>query len=421
MSDEEYQIIDPEAARLQKFREVYQNETCKSAIDRTRRAESSARALEAMLIARAENEDVSPSNNFDTISMTSEDYRSRLLSTLEETCLIRSELTELRRQQEADNECIESLQESLERLHVLSSEYRKDRDVFSAQIIEVFEAVRQRAEVSSIEDMIAQFEMGTLSLKGENRMDEIQVKEQEIEKITSRFECVEAEKVKLEQQLGEAESKLVQWNEWSVSVTEELEMKTKEVEICNEQIAILEQDQSEKQVEDSSLAKDCIIDELRRELAKINQVVVDSTDKLKEANMESSRMITDLKERMQFDLSQRDMEISKLGTEILDRDQIIVDMKDESDLLRLRVLELEKVDVSAMEQQLVEWAKWSAEMTTQLAERDEIIEATAAATATAGKEESTKTLVQEAESKLTEWSVWAEEMSTKSADKDSKI
>ena len=135
-----------ENSAVGQFRQIFQNETCRVAVDRTRRAESSARALQAMLVAKAEEED-QREDLADVVlddGMRSEDYRSRLVVLQREDGQLRKDIALLTEQQQVDNESILSLQDSLERLHRLANEYKSDREDMSNQLVEFMACIRSK-------------------------------------------------------------------------------------------------------------------------------------------------------------------------------------------------------------------------------------------------------------------------------------
>lgn len=203
MSLEEYEVIEPSSRDLLNgdLRSILLDEGRKSAMERTRRAESTAKALEAILLAKSE-EVPEPLSQFGPVAMASEDYRSRLISSMEEVGKLRCELSELLNQQQADSDNIESLQLSLERLHALVSDYRKAKDDTDKQLMDLADVVRSHCGDStvSVEEVKRQLTLGTLI-------------------VTSHEEAGVRE---------ELEMQLSKWAEWSDEVTAELASKDEE-------------------------------------------------------------------------------------------------------------------------------------------------------------------------------------------------
>jgi len=297
---EDFQIVDSvhdgyrSDDRLDRLREIYSNETCKSAIDRTRRAESNAKALEAILEAQV---NVS-SESFaavppEELYMELEDTRARLVHRMKELESLRSEVSELRSQQTIDNDNIESLQQSLERLHRVAGEYRTDRDNLSSQLIELFTVVKNSGndmtnisidelkvklgdgqlvmvDPSSVgvseetSSMIGELEaaivardaaiaekqsqIDQLELSAENLQSTINHLTSQLEQVRISNESLTAELVQEREQLAEYETKINEWSDWAANVTGDLEARNKEIELLEkfkehaaEEIEILEE------------------------------------------------------------------------------------------------------------------------------------------------------------------------------------
>ena len=166
-------------------------------MNRTRRAESSAKALEAILVAQSEavpvpTDDASDVMSVETALMAGEDYRSRLTWALWELKKVRSELEISLEQQRIDSDNIDSLQTSLERLHNLVANYRKDKAETDKEFTELFAAARAIAGDDSL---------GLADLKSllKTKGGELQSEEREA-----------------------LEAQLAQWLEWSDQMTTEL-------------------------------------------------------------------------------------------------------------------------------------------------------------------------------------------------------
>jgi len=289
---EEHDIAAHSAAR-QHLREIYMNETCKNAIERTRRAESNMKAMEAILEATKFDQPtvLSPSP-----SMTLEDYRSQLVMCLGKLNAFQTRISELHAQQSVDSENINSLQESLERLHAVAASYRTDRDDLSNQLVSLVDRIRaSNSDIvfDSINSLRNGFENGEwrisvvgdshaaaaaaaeqarmemheqlidLSRTIEERQSIIESREtdilnleslvedlkekfaqmdatrtRELTEYKSRIETLESVKVQISidleeerKKIDEYEAKINEWTEWSVTVTGELEARNKEVEL----------------------------------------------------------------------------------------------------------------------------------------------------------------------------------------------
>ena len=273
---EDFQIID---SRLDRLREIYQNETCKSAISRTRRAETNAKALEVILQARDEDDSASPMTSSEAIQMELEDTCSRLANRIDEVETLRSQIADLKSQQAIDNDNIESLQESLERLHRVSGEYRSDRDKLSGQLIGLFSSVKRagKDENISMDDLKKKLDDKQISLVDSAaladaedatrvaigdleqlvliRDQQIVDKQSVVEDLTESVKEMQLTIKNLNSQialLGQAnetlrndvqaqaaqvteyETKINEWSDWATNVTADLEARNKEIELLEE-------------------------------------------------------------------------------------------------------------------------------------------------------------------------------------------
>jgi chromatin segregation and condensation protein Rec8/ScpA/Scc1 (kleisin family) len=148
----EYHLVDypregGAGGDLNRLREIYKNETCKTAVRRTRRAECNAKAMEAIIDARLLDGLPKDEILIHRRIMVAEDYRSQLVDSLESLKKMKLAVSELSAQQAVDADNIESLQKSLERLHAVSAEYRSDRDALSKELVDLYETVKQVTRV----------------------------------------------------------------------------------------------------------------------------------------------------------------------------------------------------------------------------------------------------------------------------------
>ena len=173
----------------------------KQAMDRTRRAECSAKALEVLLASSQVDEPVF------TLGMETEDYRSRVLLLESELAPLRVQLLTLTEQQKNDYACIDSLQESLERLHRVANEYKHDRDELS-QSAPQFAALTSWAEKLEEELVAKQSDLEALQteLDRQNSL------------VKQTIESGHAETNRLQNEREEMARKLADWAQWAEEV-----------------------------------------------------------------------------------------------------------------------------------------------------------------------------------------------------------
>ena len=404
---EDFQIIDSshrhtrgDDNRLDQLREIYQNETCKNAIHRTRRAESNAKALEVILEAQVNMVSEPPQSaaNSEELLMEIEDKRSLLISQRKELEKLRLQVNELKSQQSIDYENIESLQQSLERLHRVSGEYRNDRDKLSNQLIGLFNAVKNSnndhqsvsmeelkenleskkmiltrnlgqdekilaeenlKKISVLESLVSerdvaiiQLETTISSLKGsiDSLSNNLRLMEEKNESVVSELEIEKA-------QILEYEVKIKEWSDWAETVTVDLESRNKEIELleqykehATEEIMILEERVKELML--STTAASPAID--HQELSILQSKIID----LESERTELEKKIYDWSEwanSMTSQSEQQALELSKLANVQQDFERIEAEkLRVESELISVQesVADL-TIQINANEMEIV--------------------------------------------------------------------
>lgn len=256
------------------LRAIFCDDSRSTAIERARRAEGTAKALEAILLAKSEQEPPIHILSLDGREMRSEDYRSRLLSSMDELGQLRGELSDLLRQQQADSESIESLHQSLERLHTLVSEYRIAKDETDKQLMELADVMRNHCVDSSlsVDEFMRRLQTGSLVVTT-NPSGEQEIRE-------------------------ELENQLSKWAEWSEQVTAELATKDNECLNMSLQISGLEE----------KMNRDAEDMEKRRE--KHQLAILEITQKFKAKESEMSEL--------EKTCSNQRVQIEELGTKIIE-------------------------------------------------------------------------------------------------------
>jgi chromosome segregation ATPase len=113
----------------------------------------------------------------------------------------------LEAQQLSDSANVESLQHSLERLHVVLNEYRQERDTLSEKLVSIFRAAQTSdATLTSIDEFMEKLSSGQLQSNASSR----ELEEELADQISK---C------------AELETKLVQWSEWAETMQSELEAR----------------------------------------------------------------------------------------------------------------------------------------------------------------------------------------------------
>lgn len=300
-----------------------------TAMGRARRAESTAKALEAILLAKSEQEPIPIVVSLDGPEMRSEDYRSRLLSSIEESGQLRGELADLLQQQHADSESIESLQQSLERLHTLVSEYRIAKDETDKQLMELADVMRSHCVDSSVS--VDEFKRRLLT--GSLVVTTNPAGEQEIRE--------------------ELENQLSKWAEWSEQVTAELASKDNECLNMSLQISGLEEkmnreaeEMEKRQTNEREKHKSAIF-EITKNLKAKESERSELDKKCCNQRVEIEELGTKIiewsvwAESVTREIEAKDSEISSLVKSENEKGQVFGEMEEEIRNLRLLLKELE--------------------------------------------------------------------------------
>ena len=300
-----------------------------TAMGRARRAESTAKALEAILLAKSEQEPIPIVVSLDGPEMRSEDYRSRLLSSIEESGQLRGELADLLQQQQADSESIESLQQSLERLHTLVSEYRIAKDETDKQLMELADLMRSHCVDSSVS--VDEFKRRLLT--GSLVVTTNPAGEQEIRE--------------------ELENQLSKWAEWSEQVTAELASKDNECLNMRLQISGLEEkmnreaeEMEKRQTNEREKHKSAIF-EITKNLKAKESERSELDKKCCNQRVEIEELGTKIiewsawAESVTREIEAKDSEISSLVKSENEKGQVFGEMEEEIRNLRLLLEELE--------------------------------------------------------------------------------
>lgn len=361
---EEYHVVERprEQPVVEQLRNFLHEDSRQNAIARTRRAEANAKALEAMLIAKFEEEEnpvttpapVSPwTKSGDPNRMETEDYRSRLQSSLNQALALKSEISELLAQQESDNSIIESLQSSLERLHALIADYRKDKDEVDQELVTLLDTIRSSAgdDISSEEVKIL-LSSGALQVVGKDHLE------------TAVVDPATEETIK------QLEEQLAHWAKWSEQMTLEINEREDMINAKNFEIESLHRDIAEKgSLHDDLAAKQRESDELLQKLKGLEENLIRSRDELENVDITNQRLSAEKNElqvrvdslMQQFDetTSLLKLRISQLEEEIATQPQATCDHEQ---------------TMNEMETKLQEWSAWADEMTNELSAREQEIE-----------------------------------------------
>jgi chromosome segregation ATPase len=491
MSVEEIEIMedsDPRASAAH-IRHLLFDDVSRAAVQRTRRAETSAKALEAILMAQAEESSAPPAQNdmvtVDGVLMTGEDYRSRLVRSLEELKSVKATLKRTVEQHKSDSDNIDSLQSSLERLHALVAEYRKDKDQIDREFTELLDAARSvvgdpsiglaelkelarsgnggmsllSSEREELEAQLANWtswsEQVTQELTERDQL--LQDKEKELTEVVSRMESMQsvhaqeiAEKIRsielLEQQveageheelIAEMETKIAEWTSWADSVNEELKVKTDLESRIEELTTQLEQERKEMTY-------------LSESLKSANQKLREAEDRIFELELQSEQsqsLAQDLEKTivdLQAQVAQKPETDEALRIATEKRQMVSEELAEKVELIR------------ELEDKITEWSDWADQMNIELKSKDEIIrgleeeEVARTKAQLVSKSETEEALklaretiqdlqgridsvemkkelseknetISELESKVAEWYAWAEEMNAELKSKDSII
>ena len=352
---------------------------------RARRAETSARALEAILQAQAENPLSSTRRrsidsgvdedgvSLDGVVMTSEDYRSRLVLALQELESARAALAETKEQQKIDAENIESLQSSLERLHNLVAEYRRDKDNTDTEFTELLDLARsivgdQSIGLSDLKNLIRSGPEG------------------------SQLAMSNAEREELETQLAN-------WSSWSEKITHELTerdelLQEKETELAEalSKLTSLESTLREKETQLSASTNEAerkseLVDSYAAELETLKNDLQDASSlRVLLDTLQTERDL--LREEVQAVKVKLDETIEKLEASQQDMLDLLsfarLTLGDDSlDIERLKDViqssltgsagNLSDAEREELEAQLAKWSDWSTEVTQELAQRDQLL------------------------------------------------
>ena len=471
------------------IRHLLFDDVSRAAVQRTRRAETSAKALEAILMAQAEESSAPPAQSdmvtVDGVLMTGEDYRSRLVRSLEELKSVKATLKRTVEQHKSDSDNIDSLQSSLERLHALVAEYRKDKDQIDREFTELLDAARSvvgdpsiglaelkelarsgnggmsllSSEREELEAQLANWtswsEQVTQELTERDQL--LQDKEKELTEVVSRMESMQsvhaqeiAEKIRsielLEQQveageheelIAEMETKIAEWTSWADSVNEELKVKTDLESRIEELTTQLEQERKEMTY-------------LSESLKSANQKLREAEDRIFELELQSEQsqsLAQDLEKTivdLQAQVAQKPETDEALRIATEKRQMVSEELAEKVELIR------------ELEDKITEWSDWADQMNIELKSKDEIIrgleeeEVARTKAQLVSKSETEEALklaretiqdlqgridsvemkkelseknetISELESKVAEWYAWAEEMNAELKSKDSII
>ena len=362
--EEAYQVVERPRGQpvVEQLRKFLHEDSRRNAIARTRRAEANAKALEAMLVAKFEEEEnrvttsspVSPRTKLgDPKLMETEDYRSRLESCLNQVSGLKSEISELLAQQESDNSIIESLQLSLERLHALIAGYRKDKDEVDLELVTLLDTIRSSAgENISSEEVKILLSSGALQVVSKDHL------------------AIALVDPATEETIKGLEDQLAQWANWSEQMT--LEINEREDMLIAKKIEIesLHRDIADKSsLHDDLAAKQRESDELLQKLKGLEENLIRSRDELENVDI-TNRRLSDEKNELQVRV-----------------DSLMQQLNETTSSLKLRISQLEEEmatqpqatcdheqTVNEMETKLKEWSAWADEMTKELAAREQEIE-----------------------------------------------
>lgn len=370
---------------LTQNKEITMSHSARDLMLRARRAETSARALEVIL--RTQSQDSRPLSqqisvasavdedtvSIDGVVMTSEDYRSRLVLVLQELESAKAALVQTKEQQKIDAENIESLQSSLERLHNLVAEYRRDKDNTDTEFTELLELARSLVGdkfigLADLKDLIRSGPEGSqLGISNAER-EELETQlanwstwsEKITQELTERDELLQAK----ETELGDALSKLTDL---------ESTLRLKDIQLL---------DSTEKAKQKSALVDSFTmeLETLRNELADASalKVLVETVnaerDLLREEINAAQIKLDETIEKLES--SRREMdELVSLARSTLGDD--IIDIQSLREFIHSGLpapaASLSDEERDELEVQLAKWSEWSTEVTQELAQRDELL------------------------------------------------
>jgi chromosome segregation ATPase len=181
MSSTEIGIVDRHASPSE-----YRSDA-RTVMGRTRRAEAASKAMESIVASVIEEA------KQDVVRHDHEALAAKVRA--------------LEAQQLSDSANVESLQHSLERLHVVLNEYRQERDTLSEKLVSIFRAAQASdTTLTSIDEFMEKLSSGQL----QSTASSPELEEELADQISK---C------------AELETKLVQWSEWAETMQTELEAR----------------------------------------------------------------------------------------------------------------------------------------------------------------------------------------------------